>query len=166
MVYDVDRVYDGVCYYYRVVPVVTFIPLYMQYVMVINDVYPLGMPLDEPPPESFNDLLWSPYAVEVLSNYYTSANVGQILYEDVTVGGTVWGEVAGVGTNPLKTYVDVVLNGVFGAVGEVGTLTSIFYTIISNSISHAEFNAGFAAIGVDIVVETTASTYNLALYSL
>ncbi|HID41344.1 MAG TPA: hypothetical protein EYP33_04225 [Pyrodictium sp.] len=161
--YQVSSVYVDGCEYYRVVPIVTFTPLYMQYLMDIYDARSVGMPLGSPPPSSLDELVWKPYSVQTYSGYISYAPVGQVLYEDTTAGGSIYVEAAGVSTNPIKTFTDLVLEGIFGAAGDAGTLLSTFYGILGDSVSHAEIDAGFTAIGVKISIKTFESTTDLPL---
>ena len=163
VMYEVELV-NG---YYRVVPVVIFTSLYTQYALHHYEAYSV---YGEPSPDLLDDieeLTWSKYSSMELSDYFTYLPVNSVIYEDTTSVTTVTGYVAGAVTSPIKTFLELVLTTVIGAApgraSLLGSIALFFLDLAQDSLSHAEFSAGYSAYTTEIKVMTFENAYDVPI---
>jgi hypothetical protein len=163
VVYEVELV-SG---YYRVVPVVVFTPIYSQYVLHHYEAYSVYWDPSLELLDEIEELTWSKYASMELSNYYTYLPVNSVIYEDTTSVTTITGYVAGAVTSPIKSVLELVISTALGVApggaGVYASLASFFFNLAKNSLSHAEFSAGYSAYTTEIKVMTSDNTYYLPI---
>jgi hypothetical protein len=157
IMYHVSRVSINGCTYYRVVPILIFTPLYMQYYMALDrdKVSARAMPLNAEPPPGFKELVWHPHPVQMYKGYLYRLVAGETIYENKVIGSIVDGMAAAVVTNTMKTPTDMLVSGILGSSKGYEALASVLYTILGSLLGHAEFTAGVSTIGALFRVETS-----------
>ncbi len=163
--YDVDKITISGCGdYWRVVPFVSFVPIYMVSSEQIENSYIIQARLpDDPDPESLSDIAWSKTQTIVYYNDALTTGGKELVYEESNLRGDieVTEKVAGIVFNLVKPWVVKAIAWAVGA-GPVGEL---FLGIVADyfSYTHSEVGAVALAIYFDVWTETTVSQVYLSI---
>ncbi len=161
--YDVEKVeVPGCGYYWRVVPLIGFLPVYMvsgehveeHRILAVESPY-------GPDPESLKLVAWSRAQVELYHNASLTTRGEELLYEEsnLNVKEVFKEKVGGLTLNLLKPWV---LETITSSIGEPG-LDEFFLQTVANYLSFTHSGMGPAALvlGFDVWSETTIADVHL-----
>ena len=144
LTFDVSEVTYNGCKYWRVVPVTTFIPLYVKVGQDWRSAYVVGRDINEPDPPSFRELVWK-YNVENIYSTYVDMDTpfDQPFFQDQTVNSYIPDYIAGQQVNILMNVLSYVLASILS---QNHPALSIFMSLAGSFTGYAETNAGSTAI--------------------
>ncbi len=163
--YDVEKITISGCGdYWRVVPFVSFVPIYMVSSEQIEKLYVIQTRLpDDPDPESLSNIAWSKTQTMVYYNDALITGGEELIYEESNLRGNieVTEKVAGIVFNLVKPWLVKAVTWAVGAgpLGEFFLRTAAEYF----SFTHSEIGAVALVISFDIWTNTAVSQVYLSV---
>ncbi len=144
LTYDVSLVNYGGCEYWRVVPITTFIPLYIKTDQDWRNAYVVSLGSNDPDPQSFIEMVWE-YDVRNINWTYVDDNtpLGEILYQDQSINYSVSEFVAGQHVNIIKSVLTLTLSRILSSSHPA---LALFISVAGGFTGYAETNARNTAI--------------------
>lgn len=155
LTYDVSLVTYGGCDYWRVVPITTFIPLYLKTAQDWRDAYVVSRGLNDPDPPSFIDMVWD-YDVRNINWTYVNDNTppNEPFFQDQSVNYSVSESVAGQQVNIIKSVLTIVLTSILS---EGHPVAALMISLAGSFTGYAETNARNTAIILKLEVSRYGS---------
>lgn len=146
--YDLSLVNYGGCDYWRVIPISTFIPIYIKTNQDWNSAYVLRLYLNEPDPKNYKALVWS-YDVKTIFWDYIDNSIpdDEPFFIDASVSSKVSENDAGLIVNLMKGVVTNVLSKILSS---SNPLMSLMVIIVGEVVGYTEVNAWKTAIILDL----------------